>query len=237
MQLAISLNHTFDDIGAFAAFSQELKALCDKFFSGPSVSARGSESAVRSRRAAAVDTAPLEPQPAQSPAVEVPPLTVLEVAPTQEPLVLNKEGFLGSVPSVSDAATTPKAKRSRRTKAEMAAARDAAPLQLPASGSFGGPTTTSAPTAPSAPPADDPFALPGQKSVAAPVAAAPASTGTATRDDVRAAFAAVYVHEEAEPKILAVLSRFGIPQVKDAKPEQYADLVAALNAIGAELAA
>jgi len=130
-------------------------------------------------------------------------------------------------------------KRKRRTKAEMAAAREAgAVAPLPSAGGFGGPVVTSAP-APAAPAAEvDPFD-PFNPMAAAPAlkSAATSTPGNVSYDDVKTAFAPLLMHEDSEPHVLEVLGRFGLPRLNACmdKPELWVPVRDALIALQGKL--
>jgi hypothetical protein len=267
MQITISVSHTFEDAERFAEFAPELKAFLDRFFSGPALPpaapvTRGMtprESAVLPSPMVGETAPPAVPSPPAQPAPiyrggaggaagenfgmggGTTPLADKPVTITLEGAMFGREQVTELVQAVEGAtavALEDKPKRKRRTKAEMAAARASgavAPLPnagLPSAGSFGGPATTSAPPAPAAEP--DPFDPFNPASVPAPKPAA--ATGL-THSDVKAAFAPLLMHDEADKYVLEVLGRFGLTKVNECigKPELFAPLIEAFTALRKQL--
>lgn len=243
MQITISVSHTFEDATLFAEFAPELKALLDKFFSGPASPPAAPETrGMTPRDCAAV----IAPPAASFPNAEQPALSATaseessdEVAQEAPAAVDVKRPPEPSIqPEVregEDSAPADKPKRKRRTRAEMAAAREAgAVAPLPSAGSFGGPATVSAPQPVAAEP--DPFD-PFNPMTAAPAPKPAPTNSTVTLDDVKRAFSPILMCEDSEPLVLEVLGSHGLTQVRDSldKPHLWPALHADFMALQRKL--
>jgi hypothetical protein len=246
--LRINFEHIFENADAFAAFSADLVAICNKHFSAPrEVEAHRAPVTTITASSAPAYTEDKTHSPIMPASVPNSETAVSESAAAAAVDAATAPGDSGSTPaspapSLQSQMQTPVIKRKRRSRAEMAAAREVgAVAPLPSAGGFGGPAATSAPVAPAGDrieidAADDPFdPLRKTASKPAPAAAAAPSAGTGTIEELKAAFNAVFAHPDADPHIMGLFDRFGVRQFRDIKPEQYAAATVALVAMRAEL--
>ncbi|KWT72386.1 hypothetical protein APY04_0180 [Hyphomicrobium sulfonivorans] len=234
MQIAFEFSHKFHDPVMFARFSEGFAALVTKFISGAGNSPRAEDAVPTSRGPVAAVANPPTAQPA-SIKIELPPEGTVQgaggggggggnterlieaVAAGVEAAAKNMvedPASDGEVPGGEDV-TEEAPKRRRRTKAEMEAAR--------ATGAVPASPAAATVTAPSAPAPIEP----------APVGDKPDDQYTV--DDLRGAFTAVFVHPDAEARILQILPSYGISKVRDASPEQYGPLTRAFEKLRREL--
>lgn len=217
--LTIRFDHTFNDPMAFAEFSVAFADLIKKHISGAVAPKPASGSGAFTPAPAAI--CPPEPQP-----VPFTPATIDQIEVPGDATWTKPAGLQPT--TVEAIGAGPKPKRVRRTKAQIAAdeaariaALNPAPAPvLPASGSFSGNNAVSAP-------------------LAAPITLEqPREPGAApTRDDLRAAFNPLLSIPNAEPHLLEVLGRFGLPKLREAREEQFAPLIVELNALVKRLSA